>query len=118
MIFKTRHNKDEFDITHEVNKQPSMTIPDQTMSMRTILDRYARGLPIGGSRDGIFDDDTENTRGINPRTLDLVDIQALQQINKEQMDEVLNAQTERVKKRKNDKEVEMLKKQIQEGLTP
>ena len=30
----------------ERNYQPSMTIPDQSMSIREIMDRYARGLPI------------------------------------------------------------------------
>lgn len=30
----------------EVNNEPSMTIPDQTMSMREILQRFARGLPV------------------------------------------------------------------------
>lgn len=30
-------------------EQPSKTVPDQTMSLRTILDRYARGLPISGN---------------------------------------------------------------------
>lgn len=30
------------------SSQPSLTIPDQTMSLRTILDRYARGMPLTG----------------------------------------------------------------------
>lgn len=28
------------------SRLPSLTLPDQTMSLRTILDRYAKGLPI------------------------------------------------------------------------
>jgi len=121
MIFKTKHNFGEFDLTHELNNQPSMTIPDQTMSMRTILDRYARGLPIGGTREGIFDDETETTRGINPKTLDLTDIQRLKEINVEQMEEVKRGQNERVQKRQEEKkakELEILKQQIKDGLTP
>lgn len=33
----------------EISELPHMTVPDQTMSLRTILDRYARGLPITGT---------------------------------------------------------------------
>ena len=30
----------------EVNSQPSMTIPNDTMSLRQMLDRYARGMAL------------------------------------------------------------------------
>ena len=48
---------------------PSMTIPDQTMSLRQILDRYARGLPIAGVKVPQFDDGEIEMP--DPRTLDL-----------------------------------------------
>jgi len=48
MKFKTQWNSEEFPKKHEVNTQPSKTVPDQTMSVRTIMDRYAKGLPIAG----------------------------------------------------------------------
>lgn len=57
--------------------QPSKTVPDQTMSLRTIMNRYASGLPVGGIKEALWDDDAENSLGINPRTLDLVDLQEL-----------------------------------------
>jgi hypothetical protein len=72
--------------TGQTFTQPSETIPDQTMSMRTILEKYAKGLPLGGSKDGIYSDDPENDSGIDPRTLDLVDIQRMKLENKEQVD--------------------------------
>lgn len=48
----------------------SLTVPDQTMSIRTILQRYARGLPIAGTTHepeylG------EDMLGIDLRTLDI-----------------------------------------------
>lgn len=61
--------------------QPSQTVPDQTMSLRTIMQRYASGLPIGGIKEALWDDDVENTIGINPKTLDLVDLQILKEGN-------------------------------------
>jgi hypothetical protein len=67
--------------------QPSMTVPDQTMSLRTIMERYATGMPIGGIKEAIWDEDPENTMGINPKTLDLVDIQELKLINQQDIDD-------------------------------
>jgi hypothetical protein len=73
--------------------QPSMTTPDQTMSMRTILERYAKGLPVSDGKEAIWDDDAENSSGINPKTLDLVDLQIIAMDNKEKI-----SQLEKVKK--------------------
>lgn len=44
----------------EVNDQPSMTIPDQTMSIREILDRFARGLPLGGQRVPVYNGEDDD----------------------------------------------------------
>lgn len=63
--------------------QPSLTVPDQTMSMRTMIERYAKGLPIADAKEEIWDDDIDQTMGINPRSLDLVDLQELRMKNEE-----------------------------------
>jgi len=54
----------------EVNTLPSMTIPDQTMSIRTIVDRYTRGLPVTGFTP-VYDG--EDYYMPDPKTLDLVE---------------------------------------------
>lgn len=55
--------------------EPSKTIPDQTLSIDQIMDRYAKGLPIGGINTApIYD---EESSGINYKTLDQVDIQEM-----------------------------------------
>jgi hypothetical protein len=54
----------------EVNTLPSMTIPDQTMSIRTIVDRYAKGLPVSAFTP-IYEG--EDFYMPDPKTLDLVD---------------------------------------------
>lgn len=49
MIFKNHYNgrnEDLFFKDHEINLKPSLTIPDQTMPIKTIMERYARGLPF------------------------------------------------------------------------
>ena len=61
----------------KVFTQPSMTVPDQTMTLRQIMDRYASGLPVGGIKEALWDEDPENSLGINPKSLDLVDLQEL-----------------------------------------
>lgn len=44
--FRTQWNYEEFpQYKGEINTMLSMTVPDQTMSIKTILDRYARGVP-------------------------------------------------------------------------
>lgn len=52
---------------------PSQTIPDQTMSIRQIMQRYASGQPLDVYNQGeaIWDEEGE---GINPKTLDLSEL--------------------------------------------
>lgn len=56
--------------TPEVNDLPSLTVPNMALSIRQILDRYARGLPLGGQRLPVYDEDNDLP---DIRTLDLVD---------------------------------------------
>lgn len=79
-------NAHEREKKHRVFTQPSQTVPDQTMSIKEILERYAKGLPIGGGLDPIYEE--EETNGINPRTLDLVDIQEIKAYNKKNIEEL------------------------------
>lgn len=44
----------EFLTLGEVNLEPSLTIPDDALSIKEILDRYARGLPLGGERVPVY----------------------------------------------------------------
>lgn len=40
---------------YETTDKPSMTIPDQALTIVQILDRYARGLPLGGEKVPMYD---------------------------------------------------------------
>lgn len=68
--------------TGEVNNKPSMTIPDQTMSIREILDRYARGLPIEAGKVPIYDGEEYSP---DPRYMDLADRQEYMEYAKDQI---------------------------------
>lgn len=69
----------------------SMTIPDQALSMREIMDNHTRGFEIPGNLDPIFEDPEMQSRGINPRTLDYVDLQRMQHANNETLKEARDA---------------------------
>jgi len=75
MKVKNSLNANTFEKKYKIFTQPSLTVPDQSMSIKTIIDRYTRGLPIGGRLDDYYDEDD-----IMPdyRTLDLSEIQQLQ----------------------------------------
>lgn len=81
-LVKTWMNAKYHPKNYEVNNQPSETIPDQTMSIRTILDRYSRGLPIGGSKEPMWQEDDDFNDLPDPRTLDLAERQEMAEIAK------------------------------------
>ncbi len=74
MKVKNSLNAKDFDKSYQIFTEPSQTIPDQSMSIKTILERYARGLPVGGRLDEYYDE--EDTLP-NPLTLDLAERQEL-----------------------------------------
>lgn len=59
MKFQTVSNYDFRRQFYEDSDKPSLTVPDQTMSIQELLDRYAKGLPLDGQKVPIYrgDDD-------------------------------------------------------------
>lgn len=43
--------------SHKVFTQPSKTVPDQTMSLRELLERYSRGIPLTSGGEPIYHGD-------------------------------------------------------------
>lgn len=58
--FKTNYNAWAFPVRYETNDKPSLTVPDQTMSVQQIVSRYQRGLPISGQKVPVYYGDDEN----------------------------------------------------------
>lgn len=58
-IFKHHHNSYLFASDAEVNEGPSMTVPNQAMSMATLYQRFARGQKIDGREDAVFYGDVD-----------------------------------------------------------
>lgn len=83
--FRSQLNSLFFKKDHEVNNQPSQTIPDQSMSVKTIMDRYARGLPLEGQRVPIYDGEDHELAGLNLDKLDLSEKHDLVEANKQRI---------------------------------
>lgn len=58
---------------YEVNTLPSLTVPDQTMSMAEILTRFVNGeeMNVGNGLEFMDESDLMYSNGININTLDL-----------------------------------------------
>ncbi len=93
MKVKNSLNANTFDKKYKIFTQPSLTVPDQTMSIKTILERYARGLPVGGRLDDYYDE--EDTLP-NPLTLDLAERQELEEIYRFELNELQNKSRKKV----------------------
>lgn len=103
MKFKNHFNREEFPTDHEVNTKPSETIPDQTMSIREIMERYARGLPISGAKVPVYHGEDEFIP--NPKTIDLADMEAMKKAAAQEINDLRdnlqkNANLEKEKREK------------------
>jgi hypothetical protein len=79
-------NSNDFAKNYEFNTQPSLTIPDQTMSIRTILDRHSRGLPIDGLKIPIYEGEENDLP--DWRRLDLAERQELAHLYKNEIQDI------------------------------
>jgi len=85
----------------EFNNSPSLTVPDQTLSIREILDRYARGLPTEGMSNGLYDDNLNEDDPDylpDPRRLDLAEREQYKQMITSELQELKNKLNELAKK--------------------
>lgn len=82
---------------NEKEFNPSLTVPDQALSVRQILERYANGLPLGGTNEPIWEG--EDGDGIDPRRLDLAERQELEISARQELAEI----EERLKSKKVEK---------------
>lgn len=97
---KNSLNANEFPIQLEINTKPSLTVPDQTMTVREIMERYARGLPIGGSRLPSYDEED-----------DMPDIKTLDLTEREEYADLFRDELEVINKKRS-------KKQVKETVKP
>lgn len=87
---------------------PSLTVPDDTMSIRELLSRHANGLPLSNGQPVFYAD--EDSLGINPKTLDLTEWDDLKKAKDESIKEYKKYQ----KKLEETEQIEKYKKLAQE----
>ncbi len=85
MKVKNSLNYQQFDKDHEVNTLPSLTIPDQNMSIREIIERHTRGLPINAFTPVYEGEDYDLP---DPKTLDLTERQELAEKIKQEVESI------------------------------
>lgn len=67
---RTQWNRPYWDVKKETFTKPSMTIPDETLTIKEILQRYTSGQPIPGGKEPIYEGE-EPTFPLNWEKLDL-----------------------------------------------
>lgn len=71
-----QHNYVAKEARREINTKPGLTVPDQTMSIKEIMERFARGIPMDNvAKIPIYDGEENQLPDI--RTLDLSEVQQL-----------------------------------------
>lgn len=97
MKVKNMFSADLFEKNYETNDEPSLTVPDQTMSIKEILTRFASGLPIGGQKEPLYDESESEEYLPDPRYMDLADRQEYAEMYKQEFQEIkARAQTNQV----------------------
>lgn len=92
-LVKTQYNRELHPCNYEINNEPSMTVPDQTMSIKTLLERYARGLPLEGVQNPIWQEGEEFDDLPDPRTMDLSERQEFAEQVRQELAELSNAKS-------------------------
>lgn len=95
----------------EINTRPSITIPDQSMTVREILDRHSRGIPITGQGVPQFLGDEYAP---NAKMLDLTEIHAMRQEAKRLLDEYRKNEADKAAKEKEDADRARFRKEFEE----
>lgn len=86
LFIRTPYNKPLHYVDEELGTQESMTIPDQALTLRQILQRHASGLPLDDVRrvpfydyDDEYDDIEESAEAAGYKHMDLADQQAFRE---------------------------------------
>lgn len=118
--FKTKYNAHLFKPTGETNeyvdketgevkKYPSKTLPNQSMSVREILDRYSKGLPITSGKVPVYHGEDFDMPEWDK--LDLTEKQELREAAAEDIRRLKEELNEKAAKRMYKKQQQQFKKQ-------
>lgn len=104
MRFKSHYNREKFKPDYEINLQPSKTIPDQSMSIKEMISRYTRGLPVYGTFVPEYDGGVDPLEGVDIKSLDLSEVheiaRAVRQRYNDAMEKYTKEHDEKVQERR------------------
>lgn len=108
--FKTPYNAPLFPGDDEVNPLPSLTIPDQSMSVREIMIRHANGLPFQAGKVPVYEGAEDFDDFLpNLATLDISERQELYERSQEYIKKYRDSEVRKRKKEEEEKLEVMLK---------
>lgn len=93
----------------------SATVPDQTMSLREIVRRYTRGVPLPVVAGGYFDE--EESEGIDLRTLDISEVDEMVKKARETVKENEGKKAKHKKQKEDEEYKQRVEKEIHEKIT-
>jgi len=88
MKIKNMLNAHTFPKKYEKNQKPSMTVPDQALSVREILSRFARGIPVDQHTTIYEDVESPDDFLPDPRTMDLAERQQYAEMVQEELNHI------------------------------
>lgn len=120
--FRTQFDGSALKAKREKNPFPSLTVPDQSMSIKEMISRHSRGLPIKGvsgltgydtvtGEDSDFDDWMPDFR-----TLDLADIEEMKNLNAQTIAQLRTKLNDKARELNEKKAAEAREKWFQEEL--
>lgn len=84
-LFKTQYNGPHPSMG-EINRLPSATVPDQTMTIPELLERHSRGLNISHGKVPVFDESEEFFP--DPSKMDLADREAYAEQLRDELEDI------------------------------
>lgn len=92
----------KFDYTKIYKKswkgKKSHTVPDQSLTARQLLNKFATGQLVSDGKTPIFEDPAYPSEGIDPRKLDFSDVEQMLNENEDQIKNIRKSETERQQK--------------------
>ena len=85
MKVKNQFSAQLFEKQYETNNEPSLTIPDQTLSIKQILERYASGQSLEG-KTPYYDEEETEEYAPDPRYMDLADREQMEKDYKQEVE--------------------------------
>lgn len=99
--FRTQRNYISTPRRYEKTDKPSMTVPDQSMTIRELVYRYTHGMSLSDGRTPLYEEEDEIQYPVDWNKLDLSERHDFITSQKEKMEEILEKQKE-IENRKNE----------------